>query len=383
MKIKVLHVTQSTIGGTLEYLKLLLPRLNPNIFEVTVICPSYGPMATELKNMNIKVEIIEMVREISLLNDWKSVVKLRRYIKNNNFDIIHLHSSKAGAIGRIANLFNRIPCIYTPHGWAFNMKVSNQKKFLYRLIEKLLSYLCNTIIAISQAEKEDAIKLKISNHEKIKLITNGIDVSKFSMNVTDDIRKRLGISKETKIIGMVGRLSQQKDPITFIEVAKLIKDRGYNVYCILVGDGELREEVEQKIHEHRIQDHFLITGWTNEVANYVTQFDVGVLTSQWEGFGLVLAEYMAAKVPVVASNVNGICDVVLNQISGILVSPGDVEGFANAIIKILENEELAQKYINNGYKRVLEEFTIERVVKQHEDLYQRIANESKCKFKCL
>jgi glycosyltransferase involved in cell wall biosynthesis len=374
MKIKILHVTQATIGGTLEYLKLLLLRLDSNLFDITVICPSYGPMADELKALGIKVKIIDMTREISIKDDFKAIKELYKYIKKNRFDIIHLHSSKAGAIGRIANLFTNIPCVYTPHGWAFNMKVSSKKKLFYKIIEKILAYMCESIVAISPAERNDAIKFKISKNEKIRLITNGIDINKFNFDFNFKIRDKLKISKKTKIIGMVGRLSLQKDPLTFVKVAKLISDRGYNTYFMLVGDGELRKDVEEKIELYGLKNKFLITGWTNEVEKYVSCFDVGVLTSQWEGFGLVLAEYMAAKIPIVASKVDGICDVVKDKYSGVLVSPGDVEGFANKIITILEDEELANKYVKNGYERVVKEFSIERVVKQHENLYKELLN---------
>ncbi len=368
---KLLFVTQSTIGGTLEYFKLLIPRLAEKGHEITVVCPSDGPMKMELEEMGIKVYIIEMVREISIVKDARSICHLVRYIKSNDFDLIHTHSSKAGAIGRISAFLCRTSCIYTAHGWSFSMGVGKLKKMIYICMEKLLALLCRWIVAISEFENNIALQYRITGKNKIKLISNGIDVNRFAPKPKkkDFMKKQLGIKENALVIGMVGRLAPQKDPLTFVKAAKIIADSGHTAYFILVGDGELRAEVEQKVLDLGLSDRFLIAGWVENAQDYINIFDIGVLTSQWEGFGLVLAEYMANGIPVVASNIGGIPDVILDGETGTLIPPCDTSGFAAAIINVLCDENLKNRFIKSGFERVNSLFNIERVAQQHHELY--------------
>lgn len=375
MKKKLLHITQSTIGGTLEYLKLLLPRLDKNKYDITLLCPSYGPMMSDIKSLGIDVYELDMSREINIKNDFISIIKLRQFLKRNNYDLIHLHSSKAGAIGRLANVFSGIPVVYNSHGWAFNMRVSEEKKQFYVMVERLLSVLSDYIICISKSEYDVAIRKRIAKREKLLLINNAIDVEKF-ITFSGDIntfKKQIGIEKDEIIIGMVARLTEQKDPLTFIKIAQhMIKDKKHKYKFILVGDGELREEVERQINYFGIKNNVIITGWTNDVHKYIKIFDVALLTSRWEGFGLVLAEYLAAKVPVVASKVDGIPNVIIDGETGLLVEPCNVTGFVLAIEQILNDKSLRNMFVINGLDRVKKYFTIDRLVKEHEELYDKL-----------
>jgi glycosyltransferase involved in cell wall biosynthesis len=367
---KILHITQGTIGGTLEYLKLLLPKLQEKSMDIEVICPEYGPMSKELKKLEILAYNINMEREISLKNDFKSILELRRYIKKSNCDIIHLHSTKAGALGRLANVFLGKKCIYTPHGWAFNMKVGRKKRKAYLLIEKVLSFFCDYVVSISKAEEESALTNKVITPQKSKLITNGIDIEKYENSKNKLTKSDLKIGNDKTVIGMVCRLSEQKNPLLFVEIASEIIKGGLNAHFIFIGDGELRTCVESKIMELGLNEYFNITGWVDDVKDYLGIIDVGVLTSNWEGFGLVLAEYMAAKIPVVASAVDGIKNVVVHNETGFLVEAGNKKDFVNAILTLLSNQRIKEDFVRNAYKRVEKEFNIERVVEEHLELYQ-------------
>ncbi|MFA5480713.1 MAG: glycosyltransferase family 4 protein, partial [Candidatus Muiribacteriota bacterium] len=127
-----------------------------------------------------------------------------------------------------------------------------------------------------------------------------------------------------------------------------------------------------KIKKNNLEKNFHITGWVDDITDYLKLFDIGVLTSKWEGFGLVLAEYMAAKKPVVATRVDGIEDVVVHNESGFLVESENLEDFTNTILTLLENESLRNKFVSNGFERVRKKFSIERVVKEHIELYKEI-----------
>ncbi|WP_294184181.1 glycosyltransferase family 4 protein [uncultured Clostridium sp.] len=183
--------------------------------------------------------------------------------------------------------------------------------------------------------------------------------------------------KNAFVVGMVARISAQKSPESFIQIANSLKKKLDCCYFILVGDGELRSKVEKLIDRYRLRNNFLITGWTDEVPKYVALFDVGILTSKWEGFGLVLAEYMAANKPIVAFNSGGIPDVVRNNYNGLLIDYGDIDRFCHAIIEIKNNDKLRKYLVNNGYKSVNEMFNAERVAREHEELYLKLIRSKK------
>ena len=362
---KVLHIAQSA-GGVSEYLKSFFRYSDNNKYDIYLICSyDYINELEEFKKLNCKIFLVDMKREINLIKDFKSIYSISRIVKKVNPDIIHCHSSKGGVYGRLIALKYKIPVIYNSHGWAFDMNISNIKKFIYVYIEKILGIFTDKIVNISYHDNLSAISHKIAKQDKMKLIPNGIDLEKFKLYNNDKY-------KDKYVVGMVGRISEQKSPNTFVEIAKKINEQIPNAYFILVGDGDKRKEIEQLIRSYKLEDKFLITGWVNNTANYINVFDIALLTSKWEGFGLVLAEYMAMKKPIVASNVGGIPDVVNDNINGFIVEYGDIDMFVKKILYIKNNEKVRSKFINNGKNIVEKNFNIKRVVKEHEDLYETL-----------
>lgn len=373
-KIKVLHITQATIGGTLEYLKLFFSHIDKDKYEVCLVCPSYGPMKKEIENMGIKVYAVEMNREISIKDDFKSFLEIKKAIKKINPDIVHLHSSKAGVLGKLASYINKKPCIYNAHGWAFSMNVSDKKKKVYALIEKYTSIFCDAIVNISEYEYNLAKEYNISDDKKMVTIHNGIDIEKYQKikYCKEDILKELNIPNDSFIVGMVARISEQKDPIKFVEIAREVCKEIDNVYFILVGDGELRTDLETLINKYRLENKIKITGWVNDANKYISVFDIGILTSRWEGFGLVLTEYMAAKKPIIASNVGGIPELIEDNYNGILVDINDTSKFAKSIISLKDNDTLKNKYADNSFCILDDKFNIKNVVEKHNKLYREL-----------
>lgn len=378
-KIKILHITQATIGGTLEYLKLFFTHINKDEYEVYLACPSYGPMKKEIENIGVKVYPLEMAREISLKDDLSSFIEMKRLIKKVSPDIVHLHSSKAGVLGKLASYLNRTPCIYNAHGWSFSMNVSDKKKKIYSLIEKYTSLFCSKIVNISEYEYNLAKQYKIASDKKLITIHNGIDIEKYKKNnyCKELILEELKIPQNSFIVGIVARISEQKDPIKFIEIAKKVCEIDNEIYFVWVGDGELRNEVEELVIRYNLENKIKITGWTNNVPKYISIFDIGILTSQWEGFGLSIVEYMASGKPVIASDIGGIVDIIKDDYNGSLVNVKDVNGFVDNIIKLKEDKNLRERYIRNGMSSVERKFTISRLIKEHEELYTNILGNEK------
>ncbi|WP_338432728.1 glycosyltransferase family 4 protein [Clostridium tyrobutyricum] len=370
-KIKILHIAQSEIGGVTEYIKMLLKYMDNNKFEFYLIgSKQYESQKNIFKELNCKIITVDMKRKISPKSDWKSILNIRNYIKNINPDIIHLHSSKAGALGRIASIFLNIPVVYNAHGWAFDMNLSKKKKLMYVYVEKILARFTDAIVDISDHEEDSQKKYKIKPKKYTKVIYNGIDLERYNMKYDiQKIKQKLNIPSNAFVVGMVARISEQKSPESFLKIASKLQEKLGNCYFILVGDGDLRSKIENLVDKCGLKNNFLITGWTNEVPKYISIFDIGILTSKWEGFGLVLAEYMAAKKPIVAFNSGGIPNVVKDNYNGLLFDYGDIDSFYEAIIKIKNNGEFREKLISNGYDVVNERFNVERVAKEHEELY--------------
>lgn len=376
-KIKILHITQPTIAGTHTFLKLLFKYIDKEKFEVELVCPSYGPMKEDIESLGFKVYVVEMKREINPVNDISSYIKLKRIIKIVKPDIVHCHCSKAGVLGRLAAYENKTLCVYTAHGWSFSMDENNIKKKIYSSVERICSKYCNFIVNISEFEQNLALKYKIAPKSKMVTINNGIELKNNNSDVdSDKVLDELNIPRGSYIIGMVARLTKQKSPETFIKIADILTNKIPNSYFILVGDGELKEEIFELIKEKKLIDRVKIIGWTDEVNKYISVFDVGILTSKWEGFGLVLPEYMACRKPIVASNVGGIRNVVINGHNGILVDSDDIDGFVNSILSLKNNNEFKNILINNAFEDMNNKFNIKRVVSEYEILYKKIINKS-------
>jgi glycosyltransferase involved in cell wall biosynthesis len=157
---------------------------------------------------------------------------------------------------------------------------------------------------------------------------------------------------------MVGRISEQKAPDIFIEAAKLIKERISNAFFIIVGDGVLRAAIEEKSKEYGLFNSLIITNWIDNVIPYVKIFDVALLLSRWEGFGLTLAEYMAAEKPIIATNVDAIPELIENNRNGLLIPVDDACAVCDAVLTLKGNPQLREKFIREGLEIVNENFDI-------------------------
>lgn len=379
MKYKIMHITQSN-GGVFKYLEMLLKSMNSKNFEHILVCSTdYRDEIYIFNNLVSDVYLVDMKREINLISDCRSIMKIKQLIKEYQPDIVYAHSSKAGALSRIANLFCGRKIIYNPHGWAFNMKSGKLKRNLYKITEKILSFTCDKIIVISDFEKISALKNNIISEKKIITIANGIDVKKYdeTVDLNNVERSNYGIGKDTYVIGMVGRISDQKAPDSFVKVAKEIKKIISNSYFIIVGDGEDRRQIESLIKDYNLEDCFLITGWVDNTYNFISLFDVAILLSRWEGFGLALSEYMICRKPVVASNVDAIPSIIVNEETGFLVEVDNINEAVNAIKKIYYMGSELDKILDKAEAKVRNEFNINRVCREHENLFYKLIFDNK------
>lgn len=343
---RVLHIAEAA-GGIERYLTSLLKYSDSSKIESILLCSQNFDSAKFIDKTS-KIDQMQMPHQICL-KDLKVISQVRSKIKKYKPDVIYAHSSKAGAYARIAALGLNTRTIYNPHGWAFNMQISKTKKRLYWIIEKLLSHLTDTIICISNFEKETAINTGLTPPKKLHVIKNGIDYDEFKSSPIIT-REKLGIPDDAIVIGQVGRLAEQKAPDSFVKMAKLIKNQIPKAYFIIVGDGPLRQQTENLIRMYNLSDSFLITGWVDYPISYERLFDISVLLSRWEGFGLVLPEYMYFNKPIVATKVEAISEVLQNYDQAYLVKSGDSSSAASCIVSVLkENKPVGKLKAKNIY----------------------------------
>lgn len=367
-KIRVLHVAEAA-GGVERYLETLFKYSKDKVENILVCSQNYD--YEKFKRLADRVIVLKMAHDIQPSSDIKVERTLRRIIKQLKPDIVYAHSSKAGAFARIADLGLNNKVIYNPHGWAFNMQQSAKKKEMCKWVEKISAHFCDKIVCISDAEKESALREKICKSSKLQVIYNGIDLEEIE-KTTPMSRDQLGIPKDAFVVGMVGRLSKQKAPDTFVKAAKLIKEKIPNAFFLMVGDGELRDQVESLSNQYDLGSSFLITGWVDNPAAYMKIMNVGMLLSRWEGFGLVLPEYMACGIPIVATNVDAIPNIVKDGVNGMLVDKDDYHKAADAVDRLFKQPDLKSSLVKVESNIVKTKFDGKRVAQNSEQLYKEL-----------
>lgn len=368
-KIRILHVAQAA-GGVDRYIRMLLKYLDKEKFENILVC-SQDFHEEDYRDLVDSFEQVEMTRAIGS-SDLKAIKVVRALIKKYNPDIVYAHSSKAGAITRVADIGLKNHCIYNPHGWAFNMRCSAKKKAMYTAIEKIAAPFCDKIICISDAEKQSALDKKICKEDKLQVIFNGVDIEAYENEVHGAVkRKDLNIPEDAFVVGMVGRISPQKAPDVFVKMAKHVKDEVPNAHFIIVGNGNQEDEIRKYAEDNDFSNSLHITGWVDNPMSYVELFDVACLLSRWEGFGLALPEYMMAGKPIVASRVDAIPNIIRNGENGLLVEVDDDIGTSKAVLRILREDGLRKKIVAQGLEDVHNRFNARRVSEEHSKLFNK------------
>ncbi len=364
-KKRILHIAQAA-GGVDRYLRMLLKYLDKSKYENIVVL-SQDFVQSDYEGLADSIAIVKMQRSIGM-QDVKTICEVRKLIRKYNPDIVYAHSSKAGAVARVANIGLDSECIYNPHGWAFNMRISAAKQKMYALIEKVASLFCKKIICISEAEKESALEKKICKEDKLQVIFNGVDIDAYEKMSSSKIQKAdLNIPDNAFVVGMVGRISTQKSPDVFVRAANLIKQAMPSAHFIIVGDGEMESEIRSYAAENGFEDSLHITGWVDNPTSFVELFDVACLLSRWEGFGLVLPEYMMVGKPIVATRVDAIPNIIVDGENGLLVEADNPDKTYEAVMRIYNDKELRDRIVKSGFSS-LKKFDAKRVAAEHEKL---------------
>jgi len=390
-RLRVLEVLEATIGGTKRHVLDILAGLSRSeVVEVEVACPlvreeHHGDTSfvDDARALGVRVHLVPMVREINPRRDITALLALARIIRLGRFDVVHTHSSKAGALGRAAArlsgaLGNRPRTIYTPNGFAFLSPGSPRRARAYTTLERFFGHRAtDCLIAVSEDERQEAIRRNIAPAERIRVIHNGVDPVTLPTEArADEKRRELGWGErgETIVVGAVGRLTLQKDPATWIAAAALVLSQRPDLRFVWIGGGELEAEIRTLARERGITDEqFQLFGYRTDARELIRAFDIFALSSLYEGLPYVLVEALAMERPVVATSCSGNRDLIQDGVTGHLVPPENPAGLAERILHLVDHPEDRARLARGGRQRFEALCTLDRQVGGVLDVYQSLA----------
>ncbi len=381
---KILHlITRLIVGGAQENTVYTAQLLNPHLFDVDVICGpqtgSEGSLIEEALHKGIKLSILpELVRELNPIKDIIAFIKLFLILRREGYPIIHTHSSKAGILGRFAAKLAGTPIIiHTIHGWSFHDYMPFWRRQLFITLEKIAASFTHRMIVVTQKDIEKGLRKGIGKPHQYILIRSAIPLDEFLHKSTDktELRLEFGIPPKVPVVGTVGRLSPQKNPLEWLEIAAKIAASKTNCYFLLVGDGLLRSEVENHIKKLNLQNRVILTGLRRDVPRLLSLMDVFLLTSLWEGLPRVLPQAMCMEVPIVAYASDGVAEIIEHEHTGLICAPGEINGAASYCLQLLDSPDLRNKLIAQAKKLATEQFDLRSMIRQLEELYLGLVGE--------
>lgn len=360
-RIKVIHViTKMDVGGAQETALRAVASLDAERFGAILVSGgeigSTGSLHEEATRLGVDLRIVPaLVRRIAPLRDAVASVMLMALFLRERPDVVHTHSSKAGVLGRITARFAGVPLIvHSVHGWSFRSHMPPWLHGCAVLAEQTMARICDRIIVVSDRDRIEGLAYGVGRTSQYVLVRSGIDVERYAAakQLRPATRAGLHIPDHVPVIGSVMRLARPKDPETFLRAAASVRTRYPEARFVIVGDGPRRSAVESLAEALGLADSVIFTGVRRDVPELLGALDIFVLASWSEGLPRVVTEAMASSVPVVASDVGGISEVVESGETGLLVPPGDVEELAGALLRLLSNEDWARRLATAGRARV-------------------------------
>jgi glycosyltransferase involved in cell wall biosynthesis len=279
-----------------------------------------------------------LVNRMSPLN-LLALLELRALIRRGGYDIVHTHSSVAGVLGRVAAVTTGVPVIvHHVHGWGLRPDMRPVMRRVYVMLERICAWWTSSLVAVSQPTIDKGVAHGICRPEKFTLLYNGIDVGRFRRPIdAARVRQELGLAADTKVVGMIGRLDEQKNPLDFIRAAAVVLEHDPRVQFVLAGDGALRSDCERLVRELNLVGKVILLGFRDDVDQILPVLDIVALSSLWEGLPVVFQEAMSAGKAIVANDVDGASDVVIDGVTGYLVRPGRPDDMAARLLELLVN----------------------------------------------
>ena len=392
-KIKILRIiTRLNIGGPAIHTTLLTKELNDNEFESTLmhgqVSKNEGDMGYIAEFCNVTpVYVPTLKRKINPFSDIIAFYQIFKYIRRYKPDIVHTHTAKAGTLGRIAAILANVPVkVHTFHGNIFYGYFNRITTQFFIFIEKILAKFTDSIIAISQRQKEEIVqKYRIINPERCCVVRLGFDLEKFSNlehRRQNLFREKFNFKQDDILVGMVGRLTSIKNHKMFIDAIDYMnktaaEDIIDKIKFVIVGDGEMKEELLAYGRFKGLMEKIFFTGWFKDTDRVYADLDIVALTSINEGTPVSLIEAMVSSKPVVSTNVGGVKDTVGE--TGILVDVGDYKTMGDKILELVSSAEKREKMVKLGRDFVKDRYSKERLVSELKELYRNFISKKSMK----
>ena len=369
---KVLYIT--TVSRTINaFLVPHIEMLLANGYKVDCTCSIDKPLDKVLQAKGVKVFDIPFSRNPLGLGNLRAFNRLIDIQWINEYDIVHVHTPVASIYGRLLRFkFPKLKTIYTAHGYHFLKGGSKLGWLLYYPVEKFMASLTNVTININKEDYE-ITKNKL-NPEKCYLINGvGLDLNRYKKLSDKEIRdkkKELGLKDSDFIILMIAEINKNKNHIQLINAMELLKDKYPNIKALCVGDGELSEDIKKQINSKGLDENIFLLGYREDINTLINVSDIGILMSYREGLPRNLMEFMSCGRKVIATNIRGCRDIVINKEVGSLVNVGDYEATASEIEKYyLLNDK------SFDITAEIKKYDVNEIKKELDNIYEEISNE--------
>jgi glycosyltransferase involved in cell wall biosynthesis len=365
-KIKVLEcIRQGKIGGGESHLLNLVENLDREQFDPIVLSFTDGPMIERLKQMGVETHIIFTEKPFDVTK-WGRV---RRLLKDSGVELIHAHGTRAGSNVLWAARSLGIPVVYTIHGWSFH---PDQQRLLRRMRimgERYITSRTAVNISVSDANRESG-KKEIPDFKSVR-VNYGIDQKKFSpRNIQKDVRAELGIPAEALLVLFIARFTVQKQPLAMVEAFRRALPQAPGMHLLMVGDGELKEQVLQLAKGADLEGHIHFQSFRQDVPDVLAAADIFVLPSLWEGLPIGLLEAMAMGKAIIASDVDGTGEVLRNEENGLLVgTDGLVDKLVKALVVLAGDGERRKRFEREAIATINERFNVINMTHNIEHVY--------------
>ncbi len=362
---KILHIIGGgEIGGAEQHVLTLLNGIDRTRFTLHLACLTYGPFAELARKSKISTRTFPMRFSF----DLSPILSIIRWARQEGINLVHTHGSRANLLGRLGARWLGVPSLTTVHSSLAHDYLSPWSARIALGLDRLTLPLTSGTITVSEYL---ATEVASRGGRNIETIYNGQApiLLNESLASRQQFRLQWGIPADALVLGTIGRLHPTKGQTYLIKAATHLYSTFPNLHLLLIGDGPLRGDLEYQLKQSKIPH--TLTGYLPQAYEALPAMDLFALPSVSEGMGLVLLEAMQAGIPIVASSVGGIPEVVRAGIDGLLVPPGDVAGFGDACSKIIDNPNLAKSLISSGLNRWTK-FSIASMVRETEQVYIRI-----------
>lgn len=356
-KVKVLHVITRFTAGAGGNTLLSALGMDRDRYDVWVAgCPG-GELWTRAEGGGVQTVQLRGFREVlSPLADLGVLLRLVRLMRRERFTVVHTHSTKGGVLGRVAAWVCRVPIVvHTFHGLSVHDGMSPLRRRLYLGLERRVVRFTDAFLAVAPRLAREAIELRLAPPGSVAVVPSAVELERIPMARSAGARRELGLPASGLVVGTVGRIDVQKAPLDFVRMAARLAGRGGGVRFVVVGDGPLKSAAEEEAQ--RLGAPVQFAGHRDNALELSTAFDVFVITSTYEGLGRALTEAMAAGVPVVATAVNGVPDLVVHGSTGLLARPGDCDSLVACVTWLLDHPELARGMARQGQELVRRTFS--------------------------